>query len=209
MQEANENMEKTSIKRPITALKELRKNILPTDIPYDAKIELVLNISADDITIRDLNAFLELIDHVYGRLSPKGFRSYSLRKYRQLKISRIEQGSLQLVIETVVSFARELDIIIILWLSLKYLPQASQGFATAYNQYEQGRLARETRKRIRNEMEVDDKLRNLTTEQRRDLAMLIDHLFKRDSKKLPRAIRFATSKLNKVYLRIRKKNIRK
>ena len=93
---------------------------------------------------------------------------------------------------------------LIIWLVLKYLPQAFQTIASAYNEYEQGRLARENRKRIKMEMEEDEKLRKLSPKRRRDLIALIDVLYSKEAKRLPRASRFARKALLGVDVRVRK-----
>lgn len=141
-------MEDLPIQKPRNALEELWHLIFPMNISDDSVIELVISITPENISIRDLSAFLELVDHVYGRITPGGFRSYARKDFGHLKISRVHVGSCKLILETALSP----EIFLIIWLILKYLPQAFKNTASAYNEYEQGRLARETRKRIKMEM---------------------------------------------------------
>ena len=198
-------IEDLPVAKPRNALEELRKLMIPSDTPEDSLIELVISISNDNIIIRDLSAFLELIDHIHGRLTSEGLRSYARREHGHLRISRVQHGSWQFIIETTLSYIKQTEVILIIWLVLKYLPQAVQTIASAYNEYQQGRLARESRKRIRIEMEEHDKLRNLPPSRKRQLAAIIDMLYAREAEKLPRAIRFSRKALLDVDVRIRNK----
>jgi len=195
-----------TLRRPTAALRELRRLVVPDDAPDDSRLELVIRTSDRDLSIRDLSAFLDLIDSLYGRLSPKGFRSYARRERGHIEIWRLEPGSWELVLETLLSRFQYPEILLVIWMALKYLPRAVQSVATAYNQIEQGRLARQSRKRIRAEMDADEKLRSISPERRRELARLIDILYEREAVKLPRAVRFARAKLIDVVIRVRRGN---
>ena len=197
-------MEDLPIPKPRNALKELLHLIVPQGMPEDSFIILSINIYEENISIRDLSAFLELIDHVHGRLTPEGLRSYARREYGHLVISRVQKGSWELIIQTALSSIKDCEVLLIIWLVLKYLPQAAQTIARAYNDYEQGRLARENRKRIRMEMEEDEKLRNLPPNRRNDLIALLDILYAKEAGKLTRASRFARKTLSDVHLSVRK-----
>lgn len=201
-------MDDLPIKKPKNALNELYNLIIPKNITEDASIQLIVCINDENLSIRDLSAFLELIDHIYGRLTTEGFQSYAQRKHRHLRISKVKQGSCELIIETLLSYLKQSEILLIIWLALKYLPKAIQTMTTSYNQYEQARLARENRKRIRMEIEEDKKLHELPLKRRSDLAKLIDILYMKEFRNLPRSIRFARKSLLDVDIRINKKNIK-
>jgi hypothetical protein len=198
-------IENLPVAKPRNALEELRKLMIPSNTPEDSMVELVISISDDNIIIRDLSAFLEFIDHVYGRLTSESLRSYARREHGHLRISRVQHGSWQFIIETTLSYIKQTEVILIIWLVLRYLPRAVQTIASAYNEYQQGRLARENRKRIRIEMEEHDKLKNLPPIRKRELASLIDMLYVREAEKLPRAIRFSRKALLGVDVRVRNK----
>ena len=86
--------------------------------------------------------------------------------------------------------AGSLQPIVILWLVLKYLPSAAHSISSAFNEYQQGQLARTNRKRIRDEMEEDPDPSRLPKEQRRELARLVNALAEKESGLLPRVNRF-------------------
>ncbi len=198
-----------AIPNPRNALEELRYLIIPPDLPDDSVVELVIKISNKNISIRDLSAFLEFIDHIHGRLTPEGLRSYARREYGHLEISRIKEGSWELILETTLSYLKQSEILLIIWLAIKYLPQAAQTFASAYNDYEQGRLARVNRKRIRMQMEGDEKLMSLDPKRRRDLITLIDILYTKEAGKLTRVNRFARKGLMDINISVRKNVVKK
>jgi len=128
-------MEEVPVKKPQVAIAELRQMIIGKDVPQDARLELIVTLSSEDITIRELTAFLEFTDRIYGRLSPNGIRSYALRKYGHLRIKQIEQGSWKLILDTAITAVRELDKYLVLWLVIQFLPNAIHNVAEAYNQY--------------------------------------------------------------------------
>ncbi len=59
-------------------------------------LELIIKIKDEDVNVRELATYLSLLDRLYGRLSPKGLRSYSRSKNTQLKVSEFRKGSLEL-----------------------------------------------------------------------------------------------------------------
>lgn len=187
-------MKQLPIKIPASALQDLRAAFVPADTPAGSYLELSIRIADEDLTIRDLSAFLELIDRIYGRLSEKGLPSYARREIGHLKINKLQKGSWELLLQEVLTSEYSYSLLVIL-LAVKYLPPAIQSIATAYNQVEQGRLARAERKRIRTEMEKDEALLSLSEERRNQLSELVDYLHGKEKERLHRAIRFTQKRL--------------
>lgn len=96
--------------------------------------------------------------------------------------------------------------LIIILLAIKYLPPAVNSLASAYNQVEQGRLARQSRKRIRAEMEQDEKISRLPKSRRLQLAELIEYLHEKEKDRLHRVIRFTQRRLLDIKVRIKSKD---
>ncbi len=128
-------MKNLPVKTPESALKELCEAYIPSDTPEDSYIELSIRIADEDLTIRDLSAFLDLIDSIYGRLSENGLLSYARREHGHLKINKLQKGSWELLLQEVITSGYSHSLIVIL-LAIKYLPPAFQSIATAYNQVE-------------------------------------------------------------------------
>ena len=198
-------MKNLPIKTPDVALIDLRNLFIPENTPRNSCLELSIKISDQDLTVRDLSAFLDFIDRIYGRLSEKGIRSYANSEYGHLKISEMKKGSWELLLEEVITngYAHILAIILI---AVKYLPPAVESFANAYNQIEQGRLASENRKRIRKEMERDNQLAALGKARLNQLSLLIEYLYQKEEEKLYRTIRFVKTRLIDINVRIKHKD---
>lgn len=84
---------RSELRTPNKALSEVWAILLPLDLEPGTTIQLTIRISEEDVVLRDLSAFLDLVDRMYGRLSRKGFQSYSHKQYGHLEISRIRHGS--------------------------------------------------------------------------------------------------------------------
>lgn len=187
-------MKNLPVKTPDSALVELRDVFIPVDTPRDSYLELSIRISDEDLTIRDLSAFLDFVDRIYGRLSEKGLPSYARREYGHLKISKLQKGSWELLLQEVVTSGYS-HALIIIFLAVKYLPPAIHSLASAYNELEQGLLARENRKRIRAQMKQDAELSKLSNARQSQLSELVEYLHEKEKKKLTRAIRFVQHRL--------------
>jgi hypothetical protein len=184
---------------------DLREAFIPSNTPNNSYLELSIRIADEDLAVRDLAAFLDFIDGIYGRLAERGFQSYARREHGHLKVERIQRGSWELLLREVITSSYSQALIIIL-LAVKYLPPAINSLASSFNQVEQGRLARQNRKRIRAEMEQDETISRLPKDRRRQLAELIEYLHKQEKDRLHRAIRFAQRRLLDIKVRIRSKD---
>jgi hypothetical protein len=198
-------MKNLPVKTPDSALVDLREAYIPFDAPEGSFLELSIRISDEDLTIRDLSAFLDLIDRIYGRLSEKGLKSYARREYGHLKINKLQKGSWELLLQEVISSGYSYSLIVIL-LAVKYLPPAVQSIATTYNQVEQGRLARANRKRIKADMENDENLASLSNVRRNQIAELVEFLHEKEKEGLHRAIRFTQKRLLSINIRVKGKD---
>ncbi len=198
-------MKNLPVKTPESALKDLRAAYIPTGTPGDSIIELSIRIADEDLTIRDLSAFLDLIDRIYGRLSEAGLQSYARREHGHLKINKLQKGSWELLLQEAITSGYSYSLLVIL-LAVKYLPPAVQSLATAYNQVEQGLLARANRKRIKAEMGRDENLSSLSNDRRNQLSNLVEYLHEKEKKRLHRAIRFTQKRLLSINVRVKGKD---
>ncbi len=191
------------IRTPKSAIKDLQAIYMPIDANKDSVIELSIRIADEDLTVRDLSSFLDLIDRIYGRLSEVGLQSYARREHGHLKINKLQKGSWELLLQETLTSGYSYSLVVIL-IAVKYLPPAFQSLATAYNQVEQGLLARANRKRIKTEMEKDEKLSLLTNNRRNQLSELVEYLHQKEKKHLHRAIRFTQKRLLSIDVSVKK-----
>lgn len=180
------------VKRPTAALRAATDIIVPNASAGadGSRVQFIIRIDTNRLVARDFAAFLELIDHVYGRSSSADFRSYALRSHGHFTFTTSRHGSWELVAEKVLGVAAGLEPLIVLWLVLKYLPSALHSFGSAYNQYQQGQLARIKRQRIREQMENDRDLESLSKLHRAELARLVDGISEKEGHLMPRVHRF-------------------
>ena len=161
------------IKTPNSALVDLRQAFIPADTPDGSYLEISIRIADKDLALRDLGAFLEFADRIFGRLSMNGLPSYARREHGHLKISKMQRGSWELILQELISSGYS-HALLVIYLAIKYLPQGMDSIASSYNHIEQGRLARENRKRIRKEMEQDKELKTLSDSRRNQLSELVE-----------------------------------
>lgn len=198
------------VRVPKIALEELTHLIAPEHLEANSIIELVVSIQGENLNIREFGAYLSFIDRVYGRLSQEGIHAYVHNEKEQLTIARMRQGSIEVVIERVFSELQDTRIVV-LWLVLKYLPnllkssaEALKNIANAYNEYEQGRLARENRKILRAQLKKEELMRKLSPTKLDQLVKFLATVYAQESYKLAAPIRFAQKFVSNVLLRTRK-----
>lgn len=195
-------MDNLPIKKPKKALAEVWSSLIPDDAEEGTVIELSIRITDQNIPVRDLSAFLEFIDQIYGRLSQEGLPSYSRRQHNKLEIAHIRKGSWELILEGAISrHHQQAELLVIIWLAVKYLPIAVKTGLSAYNDYEQARLARAKRKQIRNSIEVDEIISNLPTNRKKEITKLLHAIYEKEDRKLNRVSRFIRTHLIDVVIR--------
>jgi hypothetical protein len=177
--------------------------ILKVEDSKERDVELVIHMANNNLVMRDMTAYLDVADRVYGRLTPEGLKSYAQSKIELLQISEVKQGSLEFIIEKIFE-QEQAQRIIILWLCLKYIPIIAQKATKSYDNYQQGLLARETRKRIQHEMEKDKVINQLKGKSIESLSALVNELLEKESNLLFRASRFASENRIEVFIQKRK-----
>ena len=65
-------------------------NTFFTNVDLPGKtLELIVKTVISDASLRDVTAYLTLLDRTYGRMFPLGLRSYSMRLEEQLKVTEV------------------------------------------------------------------------------------------------------------------------
>jgi hypothetical protein len=182
-------------------LARLTRAVIPEDAPRDASIQLVIKMNESDVNLREFSAYLSLIDRTYGRLSPQGLASYSQTSYAQLAIS-FRQGSLDIILSALLSHIDSVTAIVVLRYVLKYLPTGLKEVAAAYRDYEEGRLVRERRRKLREEVKKDQELAMLDHNRKNEIVALIDMLYWHERLQLSAAHRFARKYAQKIIVKI-------
>jgi len=196
------------ISRPTTA--DMVKILAPGLTSGTSAIDLVVTLDTDDLNLRDLSRFFVLIDRTYGRILYGDLRKYAWDEMAQLQISRVHAGSWEIVLSQILHVIPNPTPILIVYVLLRLLPKAFKESAdgvlklsTAYSNYEQARLARANRKALLAQMQRDNELRKVSTQHRKHLADVIDHLVREDPSVSNPALDFAARSLISVTIGLR------
>jgi hypothetical protein len=196
------------ISRP-TAI-EIQKLLAPNLTITTSAIDLVISLESENLNLRDCSRFLVLIDRAYGRLLYGDLRKYAWNKTAQIRISEVRPRSWEIVLTQILHVIQNPTPILVLYVLLRLLPRAFQEGAdavmklsTAYNNYEQARLARANRKNLRDQMNKDEQLGQLSNQQKKQLAEIIDVLLRADPSITNPALDFSETSFRKVTIRIR------
>jgi hypothetical protein len=196
------------ISRP-TAV-DIQKLLAPDLTAATSAIDLMVSLDSEDLNLRDCSRFLALIDRAYGRLLYGDLRRYAWDESAQIRISEIRPGSWQIILTQILHVVQDPTAILVLYVLLRLLPRAFQEGAdavlklsTAYNNYEQARLARANRKKLRDQMNKDEELRQLSTQRKKQLAEIIDVLIREDPSITNPALDFSETSFRRVTIRLR------
>lgn len=167
------------------------------------EIVLSMHFVTEDISVRGLSAFFQFIDHIYGRLSEGGLRSYAQRNSDHLRISEVRPGSWEVLLFEALT-SKQSAVLAVIFLALKYLPSGLESLAHAYNELEQGALTRQKRRKIRADIASDEKLASLSPRRQKQVAKLIDELYELERLVVPQASGIIRSKMVGLEIRMRR-----
>lgn len=197
---------------PRTAVDEIKSLFIPVDIPRDSELELVIGISSEELSIRELSNYFAIIDKFYGRLYSDGIYAYAHREWEQLKFYEIRQGSIEAIIKETLENSQNF---VILYLLLKHLPnfiksssETVKNFAEAYKYYQEASVIKESRrskKILKESLKADDELKKLDSNRLDQLAKLLEYFYSKEYKRIPKAVETAKNKIKHIQLRIKNK----
>lgn len=190
---------------PKSALEDVEDLLFPASLPAEGMLEMVIILEDRDLSVRGFSELLGFVDRTYGRLSPRGIRSYARREDEQVRISEVRGGSYELIIETLASNADAVTSLLVISLLVKYLPGALESLAASFRDYEEARFTREKRKQLRKQIEEDEKLKSLDKNKQNQLVKYLDYLYERDRKHLKNVGKFSKRSVIDVLIRIANK----
>jgi len=185
---------------------DLHQQFIPEDVDPSMPLCLSIVLEGRSLNLRDLAAYLSLIDETYGRLSPSGIYAYSHRPKEQLEIDSVSHGSLELKFFETISNTHGIRALILVFLILKYLPNIIEVLSKAYKNYQEARLFRERRKMLREQVRRDRDLEALSDLRKNQVVELVDTLLVRVHRHLPKASNFARKSVRHVRIRITPKD---
>lgn len=203
------SLENLPVKVPRRLFPELESVFVPPDIPRGSELELVVTVKDENISVREFAMYLALIDRLYGRFSPQGLASYAHSKHGRLEIAEIHKSELEIILRVFHEYQGATAFILLL-IFLRSLPQmfktTSEGvknLADAYKSYEEGRLVRENRRKLKETIEQEDSLKKLPEARKNQLVKLMEALFQEEANNLSAPVRFARRQVRNLVLRIR------
>lgn len=194
-------------------------------LPELSTVQLEIRADASGFRLRSFGAYLHLVDRFYGRQDTRGLRSYAQRPWDQLELSEIRLGSIELVVSAGLDFVSQHHLVLT-WILLRGIPHAGRAisqaighFASAYHDYEAGRLARAQRKgledtssqegvrralraTVREFLETDPHFRDMDPGRRAELARLLAEAYLAEDEQLRAAREFAQTHVHSVALRL-------
>jgi hypothetical protein len=183
---------------------------------YNA-IELGIQMNDKELNIKELSSYLDLIYRIDGQLSEYGYTRYVHNQRMQIEIDRIRFGSWIIVIERLLK-SIEGERLVILFLTLKYLPLLVKTFVDSFHRYYEIMNEREDyiekRDNRRKRKELDKLLTNedgfakLDKKEKKKLILIIEGLFENNKGKIVAASRFAQKSIKDIRIKPTKKNSR-
>jgi hypothetical protein len=196
------DVHRSKLRLPRAALDDLQRLLVPETAASDRLLCLSVILDDSSINLRELAAYLSLIDYIYGSLSPQGIFAYSQQRARQLNVHEFRQGSVELEFVEFISNTQHIQALLLTFLILKYFPGIVESLSTAYKNYEEGRLLRARRKMLRGQISNDLDVEMLSKSRKDQLTLVIDELLVRSWRFLPKASRFARTYVRKIGIRI-------
>lgn len=189
-------------------------------LELEEDLTLLLEIESDDtdLRVRDLAAFLSLIDSAFGRLDEAGYLSYAHRPDDQLHITAVKGGSTKYEIAVLVLEYLHMWQTIVTFAVVTCLPsiisgRAAKNWAEAYRAAGEGRaiwkggadeaqLSRRQKAVIREVLRSDPVLGSLSKNDSNRLARAVEHVLSMEHGQVNRAARFSREHVRSVALRI-------
>lgn len=197
---------------PREALVEAVERLLPPTAAGES-VALVLVVRDAHVSVRELGAYLTLIDRLYGRLRPGGLRSYAQLASEQLRLRRIAaDDTARLEIEEEVERVRPWRLAV-LYLALKLLPSildtGGRSWAEAFRAFQDGAPAESAVQvglfaaadgSLRSRLEDEPALSGMRRPLLEQIAGLLEQLYASEDELVPAALRFAQSSVVDVTL---------
>jgi len=174
------------------------------------KFDLIITLDENNLSLRELGAFVMIIDRFYGRLTTVNLNTYAQKEERHLKLTSITSGSTIATINNILGLMSKEEAMFLLLL-IKFLSSAikagSEGLvkiSKAFDKFEKGKLSRYIRKSLKEDIGQDKLLSSLDEKSKHKLAELLEKRYTLEKRHLAYAAKFARKKLKSVELKKRK-----
>jgi hypothetical protein len=193
---------------PHRAIAQVLRIYLPEEVEIDDQLELAIKIDSQRVNARELSAYLETIDRVYGSLVAHDLRSYARQHEAQLVITSFHTSSLEIIIRELASNSELIAALIVIRLFLKYLPGGLKDLGSAYRELEEASFTRIRRKQLAEQINADKELDKLDDAGKQNITTFLEALYKHERLLLPRAQRFTLRHVQDIKISFRKAQLR-
>lgn len=166
----------------------------------EKSVEVQIELDDTELQVRGFANYLELIDRFYGRLYPRGYRSYAHRPDDQVEFAEVRPGSLELVISEILSQTDKVAPVLVLYLLLKYLPDFLKSVVSVYRDFEEAKYLQVRRANLEKQMEDEEQIENLNRDQRQELVEIIDETYIAERDTIRKSINFIESRFRAIKL---------
>jgi hypothetical protein len=157
-------------------IKRIGSAYVPEDTPPESHLELVISLDDTALRVRGLAAFLEFIDRVYGRLDPRGLRSYAHRPQEHIRIREVRPGSFELIFAELLAQSDKVTALLIVYILIKNLPDVLKSLAQAYKDLEEARFTRKRREILEEELRKNPDTQKLKLQECQQVAGYLDEI---------------------------------
>jgi hypothetical protein len=158
------------------AIQKIKSAYVPEDTPPESHLELVISMDDTTLRVRGLAAFLEFIDRVYGRLDPRGLRSYAHRPQEHIRIREVRTGSFELIFAELLAQSDKVTALLIVYILMKNLPDILKSLAQAYKDLEEARFTRKRREILEEQLRKNPDTQKLKSQERQQVAGYLDEI---------------------------------
>lgn len=193
--------------RASRSVHELLQNaLIGPEAAQDTGVTLSVRFPDREVNVRELGAYLLLIDRFYARLVSRSIYRYAHRRTEQLSVTEIRPGSCQLLLREEIKRGRR-STLAPLYLLLRYLPELAranpQGTDQVHlEQHEALWTVRRIRKRLRAAVPSEPLLESLDPKAYERIIAFLQQTYMAEEAHLPPAIRFSRSYVHEVSLQV-------
>jgi len=194
---------------PVTTIDELFKLLIPEAIKKGSRLDLGITLRETGLELNAMSHFIRMTDRCYGHLSPGGLKHYQKNQEAKLQISQIKPGSREWVFLKTISESADAKVFSVLSLVLKGLPHlkssskmTSRTGDKALRDRQRNLLLAKYHIRIYKYLSEDVVLTALSDDCRNKLSNLLSDLYVREHRFLSSAIRFSTTCVESVSLKM-------
>jgi len=177
-------------------------------------LQLLISINQENLNVKEFSSFLDFIYKIDGYLSFSSFNKYAHNPNRQIKITEIRLGSVELIIEKALD-SIDANRLIIIYFALKNLTKILLAlpdvaikvvdYLNKREEYLERREKRKFRKHLREIINDEVELSNLDEKSKEKLVKVLDEIYVKNHRRLGPVSRFVRKEIKSITLNPKRK----